>query len=421
MIELTNIRYQYSNREQPIIQDLSVKIEKGDVLLLEGNNGSGKTTMLRILAGISPKFTGGILTGQRMHLNQPYDEIDASRFGMLFQGNDHQFIQSRVEQEILYTLETKNQDERVIDQKFKSIVQDFHLQHLLNREIQTLSSGETQLLKLALAFIFRPDVILLDEPLSHLDPYWQSLTLKTLLELKQKYDLTYVIAEHQVHPWKIFGSSLKNFSLSEKKSTVLVDPKTNVKKTDGKVIVELKEIELSYNNKIIIPNLSQKIFEGQCIVISGSNGSGKTSLLNVLMGHIQPVRGKVVEISELKKGFLTNPTIENFFSMSVSDELKLSGVHENTFFELKNLINSFVFDLSQGEQRKVALSLLNNSFLNLVLLDEPFLHLDSEASQNLINFIQFLKKSNIAVIVTAHDHELLREIADQQWSLGESK
>jgi energy-coupling factor transporter ATP-binding protein EcfA2 len=418
MIQLSNIRYQYSNCEQTIVQDLSLKIEKGDVVLIEGNNGSGKTTLLRILAGIAPKFTGGVLSGQRMYLNQVYDEIDVSRFGMLFHGNDQQFIQSRVEQEILYTLETQDRDELTIDNKFQSIVNDFHLRHLLDREIQTLSSGEMQLLKLALAFVFRPDVILLDEPLSHLDLHWQSLTLDTLLQLKQKYDLTYVIAEHQIQPWTIFGNSLKKISLSENLPIEELNLKNIVREINGKTIVELKEIELSYADRTIFTGLNRTILEGQCVVISGSNGSGKTSLLNMLMGHVQPSKGKIVEVSELKKGFLTNPTIENFFSLTVADELKLNNTHNKPIFELKEFMSSFIFDLSQGEQRKVALSLLNDPSLNLLLLDEPFLHLDSQATQNLLTFIQLLKNSNISVVIAAHDPVFFQGLSDQVWNLG---
>ena len=191
-----------------------------------------------------------------------------------------------------------------------------------------------------------------------------------------------------------------------------------MKKIIGKTIVELKNTELSYANKTIITGLNKTILEGQCIIISGSNGSGKTSLLNILMGHVKPNKGQVIELPELKKGFFTNPTIENFFSLTVADELKLGNHTNKSIFDLEKLMGRFVFDLSQGQQRQVALGLLNNSSLNLLLLDEPFLHLDSQATQKLLDFIQLLKNSNIAVVITAHDPAFFQALADQQWDLG---
>lgn len=414
MIELQNIAYQYT-AHQPVLETFNLKIQKGEVLVITGNNGSGKTTILRILAGIIPKFYGGNLTGTRKLYDQPYSSIDVSTFGVVLQGHEQQFIQNRVDQEIFFILESQNLPSKSVQTMFDQLIDDFHLKHLQERKIHTLSSGEQQLLRLALSFVFRPPILLLDEPLTFLDQSWQDKILNTLLHLKNKYNLTYVIADHRIESWGIFGKSVRHLELS--KNDPVADGHVQIRPSKkSEIILEIQNVGLHFNHKEIFTGLTQKVFRGDCILVTGPNGCGKTSLLNMLMGHLIPTSGTITKISDLRIKYFVNPILDNFFSQRVEDEMLLSQSVD--FFDLSDLYKEFVFDLSQGQQRQVALSLFDVEDLDLLLLDEPFLNLDKRAEIKFLEFIQRQKDKNVTVIFSAPQSQKWLMHVDQVWSLG---
>lgn len=417
MIQLSSIHYTYPGQSKAILKDVDLEIEPGEVILLRGANGSGKTTLLKVLAGIVPKFSGGHLEGSRSIDARLYNDIQFQYFGMLFHGGDQQFIQSRVDQEILYTLESSGLTSDEVQKRFTSVVDDFDLEEFLEREIITLSSGETQLIKLALAFALEPKVLLMDEPLSHLDVEIKSKILQLLIRLHSKYGLTYVIADHEFEPWKAFGKSLRTIALTKTEKTFSPSQRKNT--IQNQILIDIQDLYFSYGPKTIVSGFSKEIRKGELVVIQGNNGSGKTTLLELIAGQIKANAG-LIDTNNVRFRMLVNPIIRNFFSQKVKDEIELENklIKVRTVpFNVKKFFDRYVFDLSQGEQRKVALNLMMQTKPDLVLLDEPFLHLDEGSKEDLWEGIQTILDHGTTVVITTHEKGWLTETADQVWSM----
>jgi energy-coupling factor transporter ATP-binding protein EcfA2 len=409
-MQLKNIHYCYPKQIEPIFSGLSLDIKPGEIILLEGANGAGKTSLLRILAGIIPKFIGGNFQGEV--------QMDEARFGMVFQGSDQQFIHSRVDQEILFILENQEISEEEIHIRFNDLVNTFRLKPFLESEISKLSTGQRQLLKIALAFILNPNVILMDEPLSHLDEVNKKQVLRILHDLKEKKNFTFVIADHEPEAWSALGI-YRTIHLSKE----IVEhrhqiPELKVNSSDEIILIEILNLTFSYNENKLIYNFKKSVKKGEKIVLSGPNGSGKTTLLSLLMDELTPNEGSIVKQKNLRCKFLTSSSIDHFFSMKMKDEFELENknIHNANPFPMEKFKDRYVFDLSQGERKKAALDLISDN-ADVILLDEPFAHLDLQSRETLVEAIDVWVALGKSVIFTAQDSHLYEKWVNQIWNV----
>jgi energy-coupling factor transporter ATP-binding protein EcfA2 len=139
----------------PLGADLEIK--RGKSILLLGNSGCGKTSLLKAIAGFSDLKKGEIDAG-------------AKRVAMLLQNPFHQIIMQKVHDELYFPLKNVGKSREEADIEIKKVSEDLQIQHLLDRDISTLSFGETQLVMIAATCLTEADIILMDEPTSHLDP-----------------------------------------------------------------------------------------------------------------------------------------------------------------------------------------------------------------------------------------------------------
>lgn len=187
MIEFQNVTFKYPKFE---IDDVSFKIEKGEIVAITGANASGKTTMLNLIAGIIKPRRGKILVDGKK-------PVCGRGIGMVFQNPDNQIIFSTVEDDINFTL--KNQ--RVPKSEWSQIVSDVlskvHLSGFEKAETFSLSAGQKQRLAIANMLAIRPDVLLFDEASAYLDSSAREELFKLFLELKAQ-GLTLVFATNQI-------------------------------------------------------------------------------------------------------------------------------------------------------------------------------------------------------------------------------
>ncbi|MCC7459725.1 MAG: ATP-binding cassette domain-containing protein [Proteobacteria bacterium] len=416
MIQLQNIAYTYPNQTTSIIEGFDLSIEAGETILIEGANGSGKTTLLRVMAGIVPQFTGGVFSGKRTLMGQDHDGIDCRNFGMVFHGNDQQFIQSRVDQEILFMLENQNFAKDEIQTRFNQLVESFELQSYTDREIHTLSSGERQILKIAMAWIMSPKILLMDEPLSYLDETNKKKILGLLLKLQRTQQLTFVIADHQPDHWNGFDR-VRRVQLSPQ----VTETQSSTKQpfTLGEEIIRLQDVSFKYADRPLINHFTKSVHTGERIVISGVNGSGKTTLLQILSGQLSPVKGEVHFLSPSKIKILPTSSMEYLFSMPVQDEFELEGKKVAVYpYDLSDFEKQYAFDLSHGQQKKVGLNLIFDETSNIILLDEPFAHLDEASRQVLVQTMETWSMQGKTILFTAHDASLFEPWVSQVWSLS---
>ncbi len=192
MLEVDKISVVYES--QNLFSNLSLTIEKNDIVALTGPSGSGKTTLLRCIAGLEPIQAGCIrlesedITHKPAHLRQ---------IGMVFQDNQL-FPHLNVGQNVAYSLKLKRIDKKTIDTKVHKILGLMGLTHLIDRFTENLSGGEAKRVAVARALIAEPKVLLLDEPLTGLDPDLHSRLLDDLNKLLRTNGTTVLHVTHDL-------------------------------------------------------------------------------------------------------------------------------------------------------------------------------------------------------------------------------
>ena len=201
MIELRNISFRYNN-EQEQISELSLKIKRGEFVVITGPSGCGKTTLARIINGLIPYFYEGKLTGECYLNGQNAEDFQPWEFGKcvgsVFQDPRSQFFAAVAQDEIAFCCENYGVLSEEIATKVDDVANSLRIQPLLSRELLTLSSGEKQKVAVASASAMEPPVYVLDEPSANLDMDATEELAESLNRLK-KNGSTIVIAEHRLY------------------------------------------------------------------------------------------------------------------------------------------------------------------------------------------------------------------------------
>jgi energy-coupling factor transport system ATP-binding protein len=202
MIEFNNVTYHYPQQARPVLQDISLNIAAGELLLVIGSSGVGKSTLLRCLNGLVPHFHGGTFSGQVRVAGR--DPIILGPRGMndlvgfVFQDPEAQFVTEQVEDELAFAMENHNYPQTTMRQRVEEVLDQLSIAHLRRRRVDTLSGGERQRVALGSVLTLQPSVLVLDEPTSQLDPQAAEEVLTTLQKLNQDLGLTIIISEHRL-------------------------------------------------------------------------------------------------------------------------------------------------------------------------------------------------------------------------------
>lgn len=200
-IELKSLHKKFN--QQSVLNDLNVRIEAKTKIALVGPSGSGKSTLLRIIAGLEPTTSGKVFLDQQdaTHLSPQHRSI-----GMLFQ-QDALYPHLSVEENIHFA-KPKGADFDSWMKHFDELVSWMELQPLLKRNPRQLSGGEQQRVALVRALIRRPKILLLDEPLSHLDRRLSRKVQSSILSAQQRYGITMLYVTHDVDEALSFADQL---------------------------------------------------------------------------------------------------------------------------------------------------------------------------------------------------------------------
>lgn len=204
MIEVTGLQYTYPEMNRPALSELSLQIPDGQFVALVGANGSGKSTLCYALAGFIPSFFRGRVQGQvRVGGIDPLTggpSAVAGRVGLVFQDPFSQITGARfsVEEEIAFGLENLGVDREEMTVRVEEVLRQVGLSALSDRSPYELSGGEQQRLALASILALQPQILLLDEPTSQLDPQGARQVIETVDRLTAERNATVVLVEHRL-------------------------------------------------------------------------------------------------------------------------------------------------------------------------------------------------------------------------------
>ncbi len=213
MIKLSNFSFKYPDADQWVLNDINLDIPTGELCLIMGPSGIGKSTLLKSLNGLVPYFSGGEIKGEievcglNPIISKPSKMSEV--VGFVFQDPEKQFIFDQVEDEIRFNLENSGYPPEEISNRIDSICRLLDIHHLLNRQMNTLSGGEKQIVCIASALVLEPQILVLDEPTSQLDPQNANQILGILEKLKEETALTIILSEHRLER-ESFRSRIKS-------------------------------------------------------------------------------------------------------------------------------------------------------------------------------------------------------------------
>jgi energy-coupling factor transporter ATP-binding protein EcfA2 len=191
-----------AQRRSPVLNDISLRIDERDFALVIGPSGAGKSTLLRCVNGLVPHFYGGTIQGQIRVAGRDPVRMEPRRMsevvGFVFQDPEAQAVVDVVEDELAFAMENQGLPPTTMRKRVEEVLDQLNISHLRRRRLSTLSGGERQRVAIASVLTLHPQVLVLDEPTSQLDPQAAEEVLDTLVKLNRDLGLTILLSEHRL-------------------------------------------------------------------------------------------------------------------------------------------------------------------------------------------------------------------------------
>lgn len=386
MIEFNHVSYTYPDAARPALHDISFQLQAGEFVLLAGRSGAGKSTLLRCLNGLAPHFSGGTLAGTiTVNGFNPVlagPQLMSRHVGFVFQDPESQFVLDHVEDELAFALENAAMPAVEMRVRVEEVLDLLDLAPLRERRLETLSGGERQRVAIAAALAFRPQVLVLDEPTSQLDPQSAEEVLHALARLNSDLGLTVILAEHrlervlpfvdrllylpgdkapvQIGPprevlaridlvpplvalarrlkWEPLPLTIKEglrFSRNGPGIPAPTPPNVAGEPPPAEPYLQVQRLEVAYAGRPVLRNVSLTVSPGEIVTLMGRNGAGKSTLLKCITGLVRPNRGRIqvagqdvttAEVAQICRhvGYLPQDPNALLFAETVQEELLLT-------------------------------------------------------------------------------------------------
>lgn len=499
IIKVKDLRFTYPEQEEKTLKNISFTIESGSFISICGESGSGKTTILRLLKKeLAPH---GNKEGQIYYKGKILEDIDdrtaASKIGFVMQNPKNQIVTDKVWHELAFGLENIGTPTQIIRRRVGEMANFFGIHQWFRKKTSELSGGQKQILNLASIMVMQPEILILDEPTSQLDPIAASDFINTLEKLNKDLGLTIILVEHRLEEIipisdkvmiledgrlilyekpEYIGEKLKEIdenhkmfnalpsvirifnSLNKKGRSPLTvregreylsnNFQNKIKRLDEKFInnngkekvIEIENIWFRYRRNLpdILTGVDLEINKGEIISILGGNGSGKTTLLKAIGGLNRPYRGNIFikgkkiqkykgkELykeniallpqdpqsiflkSTVREDFKEIKKVMNYDNEEISNKIKEIG----EILSINSLLDKHPYDLSGGEQQKVALGKVLLLEPKILLLDEPTKGIDGFSKQVLHDILKELQAKGTTIVIVTHDVEFAAEVSD---------
>jgi energy-coupling factor transporter ATPase len=202
VIETKNLTYTYPGGAKPSIDGISMKVEKGEFVLITGPSGCGKTTLCRCFNGLIPHFYQGELKGEisvaGMDTTKHQTHAMAKNVGLVFQNPENQLFALSIEKDVAFGLENLGMPREEMRERVEWALKLTGIHDLRERSPHEVSGGQQQRVAIAAVLAMQPEIIVLDEPTSFLDPLSAEKIFEVIHELNKKLGLTVVLVEHRL-------------------------------------------------------------------------------------------------------------------------------------------------------------------------------------------------------------------------------
>lgn len=440
----TDIRsYTYGGETAPTLRNLRLSIAQGELVVLTGNSGCGKTTLTRIMNGLIPgQYEGELqgrvtLLGKDLH-EHPTGEL-AKAIGNVFQNPSDQFFARKAEDEVALVGENLGMEREELEVRVKDAFARMNIAHLMSKNLSELSGGEKQRVAIASTLVYDTRLIFFDEPSASLDQEGIEDFREILIELKAQ-EKAMVIAEHRLYfladlydrlyvmegggiaetfsAGQLAAKDCKRYGL---RAIELSDLSAENKSSLGQAVASVSDATVKVKNRILVNRLSFKLRENEIMGIVGSNGIGKSTLARTLCGlggGKQAVSWGARPHRRRASAFYMMQDVDyQLFFDTVENEILSDREDADAAFldrvsaiikqiDLWDKRTDHPQELSGGQKQRLAVA---NAFLSkkqIVVLDEPTSGLDFLHMEKIADLIQGLSGGRPVMVIT-HDLEFL--------------
>lgn len=403
LVRFENVSYQYPRRSDFALQEISLSLRRGELLGVIGATGAGKTTFCLTLNGIVPQFYGGRFFGKLSvagldTVDTPIHQL-ARHVGMVLEDPETQLIATSVENEIAFALENLNVPAEEIRARIPRVLEMVRLENLPKRHPSELSGGQKQRLAIAAALAVQPDLLVLDEPVSQLDPQGAQEVFAVLRELNRTLGMTMIISGHAAEelaesaqrlillaggkiaaegtPEEIYGNIplleacgvrppqvtqtfwlVRHLLPKAQALPVRLDegmrlldalprparlpqmPPAAAPRPPAEPLIAVRDLHHTYpNGTQALCGVTLDIRAGEYLLIAGQNGAGKSTLVRHFVNLLQPTRGEVRFSGQDTRTLSTADAARRIGYVGQNPDVQLFNrtVEEEIAFALKHL------------------------------------------------------------------------------------
>ncbi len=476
VLEVAELTYTYPGADRPALDDVSLDVAPGEFVVLAGLSASGKSTLLRAAAGLVPHFHGGtfggtvVVGGLDTRTHEP--GAVAAVAGSLFQDPETQAVLGTVRAELAFPLENRGATPAAVARGVEEAALALGIEPLLDRPTHELSGGELQRVALGAALAGRPQIVLLDEPTSQLDPVAGDELVWLLRRLNEEWGTSVVLAEHRLErclahadrvvvmehgrvacdaapreflSWagqnmpalqtpgarlferaglrplpagvKDARNTLTDLGLTPRRVDLIAPEPT--KPTRHKPALAFKDVWHEVKGgRTVLRAVDLEVAPGERVALMGRNGAGKSTLLRHAAGLLKPSRGKVKAAGRV--ALLLQHPGDYVLHDRVGDEASVEAL---CAAGVDVPVDRHPRDLSGGEKQRLALAVVlgADGAPPVVCLDEPTRGMDRGAKGDLADRLRELSHRGSAVVVATHDAEFAAAFADRVILLADGR